>query len=355
MSRTGLIDPVCEMSEGGVKASLKELHGLVKKTQEHRVAAGTTITNIHRTQEKMKNEAKVSTYFKNKLKTLYQNGIEDARKEAELLQQCLDKINEVKTVKVKTAPLRKSVLFVNDSDIRKPKTAMRRSVLMAMLHQTAHQLPVWKPSFPLEKPSHLCKPPPLCGAMPPEPGHVSKPGEQVCARIKTPEGEEQWILAEVVSYNAHQGKYTVEDIDEEGRSSRESHVLTRRKVSSLPTMKADPTLSPSALHLKGQLVMAIYPQTTCFYRGIINALPNRADSDYSVLFEENSYAEGYSPPLKVPQRYVLPIKEARKKVTKNKHSILLLNNYYCTYKTRHAKFVFFSIISPSFRSTMLAV
>ncbi|XP_065831392.1 SAGA-associated factor 29-like [Oscarella lobularis] len=314
MSRTGLIvDPVCEMAEGGVKATLKELHGLVKKTQEHRVAAETTITNIHRTQDKMKNEAKVSTYFKNKLKTLYQNGIEDARKEAELLQQCLDKINEVKTVKVKTASLSKSVLFVNDSDIRKPKTAMRRGVLMSMLHQAAHQLPVWKPSFPLEKPSHLCKPPPLCGAMPPEPGHVSKPGEQVCARIKTSEGEEQWILAEVVSYNVHQGKYTVEDIDEEGRSSRESHVLTRRKVSPLPTMKADPTLSPSALHLKGQLVMAIYPQTTCFYRGIIDALPNMADNDYSVLFEDNSYAEGYSPPLKVPQRYVLPIKEARKR------------------------------------------
>ena len=100
-----------------MKATLKELHGLVKKTQvcetylhcprhvilskEHRIAAETTITNIHHAQDKMKNEAKgipsnsralrdllyllltVSTYLKDKLKTLYQNGIEDARKEAE--------------------------------------------------------------------------------------------------------------------------------------------------------------------------------------------------------------------------------------------------------------------------------
>ena len=35
--------------------------------------------------------------------------------------------------------------------------------------------------------------------------------------------------------------------------STRSHVLTRRKVSPLPTMQADVTLSPSALHLKGQV------------------------------------------------------------------------------------------------------
>eukprot|EP00118_Oscarella_pearsei_P015936 m.148267 g.148267 ORF g.148267 m.148267 type:complete len:309 (+) comp38491_c0_seq2:14-940(+) len=305
----------------GLRSALKELHDLVKKTQDHRVAAEVTISTIHRTQEKMKSEVKVSTYFKNKLKSLYQGGIEDARKEAELLQQCLDKINEIKHSKIKTGSSGRSTIpasyskhgLFSESEHRKTKPVMRRGVLMTLLHQSAHQLPVWKPSFPVEKPSHLCKPPPLCGAVPAESGHVSKPGDQVCARTKTTDGEEQWILAEVVSYNAHQSKYVVEDIDEEGRSNRESHVLTRRKVIPLPVMKADPTLSPSALHPKGQVVMAIYPQTTCFYRGVVDSLPNMADDDYSILFEDTSYVEGYSPPLKVPQRYVLPVKENRKR------------------------------------------
>ena len=36
-------------------------------------------------------------------------------------------------------------------------------------------------------------------------------------------------------------------------------------------------------------------------------------SEYSVLFEDTTYPDGYSPPLDVPQRYVLPVRETRKK------------------------------------------
>lgn len=35
--------------------------------------------------------------------------------------------------------------------------------------------------------------------------------------------------------------------------------------------------------------------------------------DYSVLFEDTSYADGYSPPLNVAQRYVVACKENKKK------------------------------------------
>ena len=43
-------------------------------------------------------------------------------------------------------------------------------------------------------------------------------GDMVAARVKSSDGEENWILAEVVSYNAVTGKYEVDDIDaEEGR------------------------------------------------------------------------------------------------------------------------------------------
>jgi hypothetical protein len=58
--------------------------------------------------------------------------------------------------------------------------------------------------------------------------------------------------------------------------------------------------------------MALYPQTTCFYKAVINQLPQTAQDEYQVLFEDSSYTEGFSPPLMVAQRYVIAIKEKKK-------------------------------------------
>lgn len=59
--------------------------------------------------------------------------------------------------------------------------------------------------------------------------------------------------------------------------------------------------------------MALYPQTTCFYKAVINRLPTLATEEYEVLFEDPTYADGYSPPLMVAQRYVIQIKDVSKK------------------------------------------
>lgn len=49
-------------------------------------------------------------------------------------------------------------------------------------------------------------------------GFIASPRDMVAARVKGPEDEENWILAEVVQYNAAAGKYDVDDIDaEEGK------------------------------------------------------------------------------------------------------------------------------------------
>ena len=37
------------------------------------------------------------------------------------------------------------------------------------------------------------------------------------------------------------------------------------------------------------------------------------EDDYSVLFEDTTYTDGYSPPLMVAQRYVIACKEDKKK------------------------------------------
>ena len=67
-------------------------------------------------------------------------------------------------------------------------------------------------------------------------------------------------------------------------------------------MRANPETSPEALHDPGTTVMAIYPQTTCFYKGVIKEAPSSPADDYEVLFEDPSYGDGYSPPLSVAQR-----------------------------------------------------
>lgn len=290
--------------------ALKELHQMVLHIQEERSRSVDNLGNINKTHEKMKHETRVSAYFKSKLKGLYKTAIADAKTESEQIQQAIEKINEIKksqskklsqTTEKMSAPTSKSA---PTDDRRK---GMRRGVLMSMLQQNAINLPVWD-SIMDESP------PPLCGSIPAESTYICQSGDHVAARVKYAEEEEQYILAEVVSYNAALGKYDVEDIDyseEEGKNEKERHTLSRRRIIPLPLHKADPLTNPESLFQAKQTVLALYPQTTCFYKAMIHSIPKNKDMEYTVLFEDNSYADGYSPPLNVPQRYVVPCKSKR--------------------------------------------
>lgn len=94
------------------------------------------------------------------------------------------------------------------------------------------------------------------------------------------------LLKQVVSWLPAQGKYEVDDIDEEQKNR---HILSKRRVVPLPLMRADPRVDEHALFPKGAVVMALYPQTTCFYRAVVNRLPANAADPYEVLFEVNYY------------------------------------------------------------------
>ncbi|KAK3084033.1 hypothetical protein FSP39_007082, partial [Pinctada imbricata] len=227
------------------------------------------LTNISKTHERMQQEQKITPYYKNKLKGLYKTAMQDAELEAELLRKALDKISEVKSIRDNRRL---------DSD--RPKPIMRRGVLMTLLQQNAQTLPLW-----VSKPGE--KPPPLCGAVPADNNYVAKPGDKVAARVKS-EDEENWILAEVHSFNTSTNKYDVDDIDAD--EGKERHTLSKRRIVPLPIWKANPETDPGALFTKET------PQ-----------------DDYSVLFEDTSYPDGYSPPLMVAQRYVICCKEDKKK------------------------------------------
>ena len=51
----------------------------------------------------------------------------------------------------------------------------------------------------------------------------------------------------------------------------------------LPTMRACPETNSEALYAAGTTVMAIYPQTTCFYKGVIKAQPAAGKLSYSYV------------------------------------------------------------------------
>ena len=127
---------------------------------------------------------------------------------------------------------------------------------------------------------------------------------------KIEDEEENWILAEVISYNQSTGKYEVYDVDSE--DGHERHVLGKRRVCPLPLWRANPLTDPNAIFPKDSFVLALYPQTTCFYRGIVGEPPQTPQEDYLILFEDNTYPEGYSPPLNVPQLYVVSAKDNKK-------------------------------------------
>ncbi|KAK3730956.1 hypothetical protein RRG08_018287 [Elysia crispata] len=283
-------------SEERVQGLLGELFRNIKDIQIERDRAEHNLTNIRKTHEKVKEEGKVTPYYRQKLKNLYSAATKDAEEEAEVIRASLEKIKEIKRLHEKSTKQR------NDSG--RPKQIMRRGVLMSQLQQNATTLPLW-----VSKPGE--SPPPLCGAVPADNNYISQAEDKVAARVKGQDGEENWILAEVVNFNAHTGKYEVDDVDAE--EGKERHSISRRRVVPLPIWKANPETDPGALFPKKALILALYPQTTCFYRALVEDPPKTPQDDYSVLFEDTSYATGYSPPLMVPQRYVIVCKEDKKK------------------------------------------
>lgn len=273
---------------------MKNLYHLVHEIETQRVRSEHNLNNIIKTYEKVTPEDKVSPYYQQKLKNLYNAAIGDSQQEEEILRKALGKINEIRAIRNE-----RRIQARNAGN----KETIRRGALMKMLLSTAQTLPLYVGKTP------GAKPPPLCGAIPAEPTYIAKMGDMVAALVKGSEEEENWILAEVVQFNPTTNKYEVDDIDEE---QKDRHTLSRRRVVPLPLMRANPETDPHALFPKGSIVMALYPQTTCFYKAVVNQLPTTATEEYEVLFEDATYADGYSPPLNVAQRYVISIKESKK-------------------------------------------
>jgi SAGA-associated factor 29 len=184
----------------------------------------------------------------------------------------------------------------------KTKTCMRRGVLMSILQQASLTLPLWVGEIGQSAP-------PLCGCVQHSEEYVCKTGDKVAARVKNQDEEENWILAEVVSFDVYTEGYVVDDIDSE--DGQERYTVAKELVVPLPLWRANPLTDIEAIFPKDAIVLALYPQTTCFYRGIVSEPPRTPQDEYKILFEDSSYLEGYSPPLSVAQLYVVAYNDFR--------------------------------------------
>jgi len=275
-----------------IQGHLKELVKSLKKYDVCRKGSEGGMEAVNELHREIEGEGVVSVAAQAKLLKGYQQTVGDAEKEEEELRRILEKIYLIRS-------LRNEMRLAARASGNKEN--IRRAAHMKMLANSAQTIPLW-----VGQDGEA--PPELCGAVPADVTYVAKVGDMVAALVKGPE-DENWILAEVVSYTAATGKYDVDDIDEEDKVR---HTLSRRKIIPLATMRANPATSPEALHEPGTTVMAIYPQTTCFYKGVIKDAPAAPSDDYEVLFEDPSYGDGYSPPLSVAQRYIIRVVEKKK-------------------------------------------
>eukprot|EP00092_Neocalanus_flemingeri_P001443 GFUD01001541.1.p1 GENE.GFUD01001541.1~~GFUD01001541.1.p1 ORF type:complete len:290 (+),score=110.65 GFUD01001541.1:1752-2621(+) len=275
-----------------IQLTLKELMKTLKKCEGGRKVSETGLEVVNTQHKEVETEGVLSVASQGKLLKSYQQAVGEAEKEEEELRRALDKIYQIRT-------LRNEMRLAARASGNKEN--IRRAAHMKMLANSAQTIPLWVGQEGEQ-------PPQLCGAVQADQNYVASTGDMVAALVKGPE-DENWILAEVVTFSNSTGKYDVDDIDEE---QKDRHTLSKRKVIPLPTMRANPETSPMALYEKGTTVMAIYPQTTCFYKGVIKDQPGSPSDDYEVLFEDPSYADGYSPPLAVAQRYIIQVVEKKK-------------------------------------------
>ncbi|KAF8570104.1 hypothetical protein P879_05922 [Paragonimus westermani] len=252
----------------------KELLTLCKTVMAESAEGNRTLSNLDALRRKQRN-AKVN---KSQLKSLYAQAISEAEHQKSTLLSALEKVAHIRQIE---HDLRASI---------GPKN-FRRGVLMSVLQENARSIPLWvgKPDeklvFNIFRVAFF-RAPSLCGAVPASTTTIAQPLDHVAALVPEPDVaataacnlSEGCILAEVVSYDPDKRTYQVEDVDADEGKVPKQYTLARSKVIPLPKWKANPVTNPEAIFPKGSTVFALYPQTTCFYKAIVDEVPVHVSS-----------------------------------------------------------------------------
>uniref|UniRef100_K3X8Q5 SGF29 C-terminal domain-containing protein n=1 Tax=Globisporangium ultimum (strain ATCC 200006 / CBS 805.95 / DAOM BR144) TaxID=431595 RepID=K3X8Q5_GLOUD len=125
-------------------------------------------------------------------------------------------------------------------------------------------------------------------------------GRFVAAKVAR--SHELWILARIVRFSEVSNTYEVEDVDAGDRH----HIVPKHQV-----VELQGDVLPEGKWIQyavNQRVMAMYPNTTSFYRATIR-VPNPKGAPYVILkFEDDADEIGQVPDRKVPFRFVTPLK-----------------------------------------------
>lgn len=125
----------------------------------------------------------------------------------------------------------------------------------------------------------------------------ARAGEQIAALVNN-NGEDGYILGNVLDYDANLQTYEIQDEDDVNRILYLNNSSVKR-------------LEDSAAHLRrGDPVLAVFPETTSFYRAVVAKNPKppqHGNGGWDVVcrFEDDEDMSGKAPPRKVPGRFVL--------------------------------------------------
>uniref|UniRef100_A0A183CQQ0 SGF29 C-terminal domain-containing protein n=1 Tax=Globodera pallida TaxID=36090 RepID=A0A183CQQ0_GLOPA len=175
-----------------------------------------------------------------------------------------------------------------------PKMSQNSKTKMVVLYQAAQKQCEMEHSYLEQILSDM-----QVGAIPQDSDEHITEGDFVAAFV-----EDIWILAEVKKQISTY-KYEVKDVDDDDEEGEKLLTVPTGRLIPLPHFRADPRRHAHALFPVGAIVLALYPQTTCFYKGIVESPPTGPNDDYLVAFEDSTFPSGYSPTLPVPQLYVL--------------------------------------------------
>jgi len=133
--------------------------------------------------------------------------------------------------------------------------------------------------------------------------NAARPGEQVAAKVTRTDENGSWILASVQRFYADTETYDVQDEDDTSKLIRLpwNHVMR---------------LSNGDMNFKkNSKVMAIFPETTSFYRAVVSKQPlwklthgstTPIVKELILKFEDDEDENGRTPHRRVPARYVIP-------------------------------------------------
>jgi len=129
------------------------------------------------------------------------------------------------------------------------------------------------------------------------------PGEQVAAKTSRSDENGSWILASVQAYHPETETYDVQDEDD----------IT--KLIRIPFTNVMRLGTGQEVFLKGSDCMAIFPETTSFYRAKVSKNPVwRPDrlgvptcSELILRFMDDEDETGKTPHRRVPSRYVIQL------------------------------------------------